>query len=183
MVRIASYKRAARIIIVIPGQVKLVLQVTKVPAMQRQTKQNLETRYLLFVATLILGAGGVPAARNSNGRWQLVRGCPVMLGLTQSQSRGNTTMTVVPLVKQIQQQPGNPSEPAAPPLQPAESGTEVEVDVDDMHSVFGVLRAKENDVNDEIIDIVVDPPPDMNPDLSCKALLLLALAWRRPTPA
>ena len=152
----------------------------KVPAMQRQTRQNLETRYLLFVVTLILGAGGMPAARprNSNGRWQLARGCPVMIELTQCQSRGNTTMTVVPLIKQIQQQPGNLSEPAVPPLQPAEPGTEV--DVDDMQSVFGVLRAKENDVNNEVIDIVVDPPPEMNPDLSCKALLLFA--WRRPTP-
>ena len=83
-------------------------------------------------------------------------------------------MTVVPLVKQFQQQPGDSSEPATQPVS-------TEVHVDDMHSsVFGVLRAKENDVNNEI-DIVVDPPPEMNPDLSCKALLLLV--WRRPTPA
>ena len=112
------------------------------------------------------------AVRKSKGRWQLAQSCPVMLEMTQS--KGNNMMTVVPLVKQFQQQPGDSSEPAPQPVS-------TEVHVDDMHSsVFGVLRAKENDVNNGI-DIVVDPPPEMNPDLSCKALLLLV--WWRPPPA
>ncbi|XP_065885323.1 uncharacterized protein [Dysidea avara] len=113
--------------------------------MQQQTRQNVETR-----------TSGV-AVRKSKGRWQLAQSCPVMLEMTQS--KGNNMMTVVPLVKQFQQQPGDSSEPAPQPVS-------TEVHVDDMHSsVFGVLRAKENDVNNGI-DIVVDPPPEMNPDLS-----------------
>ena len=79
-------------------------------------------------------------------------------------------MMAMPLVKQFQQQLGNSSEPA-PPRQPTEQGTEVDVE-DLLRSMFGAIRAKENDVNNEI-DIVVDPPPEMNPGLSCKALLLL----------
>ena len=99
--------------------------------------------------------GGV-ATRKSKGRWQLASSCPVTLEMSDTQSKGKNTMTIVPLASQ---QPGDSS------AQPVNT----EVHVEDMQSaVFGVLRAVENSVNNKI-NLVVDPPPE-TPDLSCEQI-------------
>jgi len=80
--------------------------------------------------------------------------------MSDTQSKGKNTMTIVPLASQ---QPASLAQPV---------NTEVRVEevyVEDMRSaVFGVLRAKENSVNNKI-NLVVDPPPE-TPDLSCEQI-------------
>ena len=80
-----------------------------------------------------------------------------MLEMSDTQSKGKNTMTIVPLARQ---QPGDSSAQLV----------NTEVHVDNMQStVFGVLRAKENSVNNKI-NVVVDLPPE-TPDLSCEQLI------------
>jgi len=109
------------------------------------------TFYHLDLVKCLLGhhcrTGGVA----TKGRWQLVSTCPVTLEMTESKSKRNTMM-IVPLDQR----------------QSDDSPMNTEVHVDDMQSaVFGVLRAKENFMTHEI-DLVVDPPPEKSPDLSCR---------------
>lgn len=97
--------------------------------------------------------GGV-SKQKSKGRWQLASSCPVMLEMSDTQKN---TMMIVPLARQP------PGDSSAQPVN-------TEVHVHHMQSaVFGVLRAKENSVNNKI-NIVVDLPPE-TPDLSCEQLI------------
>jgi len=142
--------------------------------MQKQTRQNLQIRHIFYfsylrviiVAFLIIKTSGAPTRGTSKGRWQLAPNCPVMLETrleiphNQSEGKGNTTVTIVTMEYSQQL----PDDYLVPQLQqPMES-----VHVDDTHSaVFGILRAKENEVTNEI-DIVIESPPEIDPDLSCK---------------